>query len=216
MLRRLTETAVTRRRDPFTMALESLKSRAEQGVYVPGAPVVIMDEARRLNLSTTPVREALVWLCGYGLLERSPMGGFLAPRLDPAIVRDRFEFRLQCVSNSLTPEGYSAAREQGLNGGDQTTRDLAALMLRAVMGTGSAALIDAYQRVCRQLIQLIPAERRLFPDLAEEEAAVVRLFESDSDGLREALARYHRRRIEAAPLLILEAEAQRSALSDVG
>lgn len=196
------------------MALESLGSRAEQGVYVPGTPVVIMDEARRLNLSTTPVREALVWLCGYGLIERSPMGGFLAPRLDPAIVRDRFGFRLQCVINSLTASGHSQAREQGLNGGDQAGRGLAALMLRAVKGTGNAALIDAFARVCRQLIQLVPAEQRLFPDLVEEEEAVVRLFEGADEGLPEALARYHRRRIEAAPLLILEAEAERSRTRD--
>lgn len=198
------------------MALESLRARAEQGVYVPGAPVVIMDEARRLSLSTTPVREALVWLSGYGLIERSPMGGFLAPRLDPAIVRDRFGFRLQCVVGSLTEGGLSQARDQGLNGSDQPGRDLDAAMLRAVRGTGNAALIDAHVRVCRQLVQLAPAEVRLFPDRAEEEAAVVRLFESSDDGLPQALERYHRRRMEAAPLLILEAEAARSATDEPG
>ncbi|MFJ6024266.1 hypothetical protein ACIQC9_06685 [Brevundimonas sp. NPDC092305] len=207
---------MTRRRDPFMQALESLRSRAEQGVYVPGTPVVIMDEARRLNLSTTPVREALVWLCGYGLVERSPMGGFLAPRLDPAIVRDRFAFRLQCVLNSLSRSGHSPAREQGLGGSDPSGADLAAQMLRAVRGTGNAALTDAYGRVCRQLIQLVPAEARLFPDLAEEEANVVRMFETADDGLPDALGHYHRRRIEAAPLLILEAEAARSTTDDPG
>lgn len=210
----MAETVVTRRRDPFMTALESLRSRAEQGVNLPGAPVVIMDEARRLNLSTTPVREALVWLCGYGLVERSPMGGFLAPRLDPAVVRDRFRFRLLCVTNSLTGAGHSQAREQGLNGPDQAGRGLEAAMLRTVRGTGNAALIDAYIRVCRQLLQLADAERRLFPDLAEEEAALVGLFESPDGGLPEALAQYHRRRVEAAPLLILEAEAARSATDE--
>ena len=207
---------MTRRRDPFTTALESLRSRAEQGVYVPGTQVTILDEARRLNLSTTPVREALVWLCGYGLIERSPMGGFLAPRLDPAIVRDRFIFRLQCVVGSLTSTGQSQARDQGLIGVDQTPRGLDAAMLRAVRGNGNAALIDAYVRVCRQLIQLGPAEVRLFPDLLEEEAALVRLFDSAHDDLADALEQYHRRRIEAAPLLVLEAEAARSAIDEPG
>jgi len=178
--------------------------------------VTILDEARRLNLSTTPVREALVWLCGYGLIERSPMGGFLAPRLDPAIVRDRFIFRLQCVVGSLTSTGQSQARDQGLIGVDQTPRGLDAAMLRAVRGNGNAALIDAYVRVCRQLIQLGPAEVRLFPDLLEEEAALVRLFDSAHDDLADALEQYHRRRIEAAPLLVLEAEAARSAIDEPG
>lgn len=203
------ETTVTRRRDPFMMALESLRTRAEQGVYVPGSPVVILEEARRLKLSTTPVREALVWLCGYGLIERAPMGGFLAPRLDPAIVRDRFAFRLQCVVNSLTRAGQTRGREQGLNGADQAERDLADHMLRAVQSTGNAALADAFQRVCRQLVQLVSAERRLFRDLDAEQVAIVHLFETSGADLPEALTAYHQRRIEAAPLLILEAEAER-------
>lgn len=202
---------MTRRRDPFATALESLRSRAEQGQYAPGSPVVILDEARRLNLSTTPVREALVWLCGYGLVERSPTGGFLAPRLDAATVKDRFAFRLQCVLNSLGGSGRTRGREQGLNGSDHPEHDLGAHMLRAVRSTGSGALVDAYQRVCRQLVQLSSAERRLFRDLDEEEAALVSLFEDSASDLVAPLVAYHERRIEAAPLLILEAEAERAA-----
>ncbi len=200
---------MTRRRDPFMTALESLRTRAEQGVYLPGEPVVIVEEARRLGLSTTPVREALVWLCGYGLIERSPTGGFLAPRLDPAIVRDRFAFRLQCVVGSLSAAEGTCGREPGLNVPRQTGLGLSDHLLRAVRSTGNAALADAYQRVCRQLVQLEAAERRLFQDREAEQKAIVRLFESSDAGLPEALAAYHRRRIEAAPLLILEAEAER-------
>ena len=65
-----------RKHDPFTLALDSLRARAEEGAFTPGAPVVIIDEARRLNLSTTPVREALGWLCGFGLIERAPWEDF--------------------------------------------------------------------------------------------------------------------------------------------
>ena len=203
---------MTRRRDPFFMALESLRSRTEQGAYVPGSPVVISEEARRLNLSNTPVREALIWLCGYGLLERSPMGGFLAPRLDPAVVRDRYAFRLQCVLISLTDAGRTQGREQGLNGSGHGDLGVADHMLRAVRSTGNASLVDAYLRVCRQLVQLASAERRLFKDYDEEATGLVTLFGSlTGDGLSAALTAYHRRRIEAAPLLVLEAEAERGA-----
>lgn len=203
---------MTRRRDPFFMALESLRSRAEAGVYVPGAPVVILDEARRLNLSTTPVREALVWLCGYGLIERGPTGGFLAPRLEPAIVRDRYAFRLQCLSTSLNNGPRHPGPEQGLEGFDSPKLGLADLMLRSVRSTGSAPLIDAYLRVSRQLSQLALAERRLFLDIDEEAVALTPVFMGPiAPGTLEALDVYHRRRIEAAPLLILEAEAERNA-----
>lgn len=206
---------MARRRDPFMMALESLRARAEQGVYAPGCPVVITDEARRLNLSTTPVREALVWLSGFGLIERSPTGGFLAPRLDRAIVRDRFAFRLQCVAQSLASESADQRREQGA-GGRAPGLDLADRMLLAVKRTGNAALVDAYQRVCSHLVQLASAERRLFRDFEEEARGLLSLFEQSRSGneLLAALAGYHHRRIEAAPLLILEAEAERGASAD--
>lgn len=201
-----------RRRDPFLKALESLRSRAEQGLYIPGEPVIILEEARRLNLSTTPVREALVWLCGYGLVERAPAGGFLAPRLDAAVVRNRYAFRLQCLSISLTDGGRTQGREQGLNGPDASDRDLTDHMLRAVKSTGNAALIDAYQRVCRQLVQLGPAERSLFKDVEAEAGDLVRIFEDPTGAiLPAALETYHRRRMDAAALLILEAEAARAA-----
>lgn len=58
------------------------------GVYAPGAPVVIIEEARRPGLSPMPIREALAWLCGEGLMERAPRAGYLAPRLDAALLRD--------------------------------------------------------------------------------------------------------------------------------
>ena len=201
---------MTRRRDPFIQALESLRTRAECGVFAPGRPVVIIDEARRLRLSTTPVREALAWLCGYGLIERAPTGGYVAPRLDAAVVRQRLGFRLHCLSISLNGASQSHGRAQMQNGQEGLEHCVADLMLRAVKGTGNDALVDAYQRVNSQLLQLAPAERRLFRDLDDEAAEIVRLFEAaPGHGLPEAIAAYHQRRIDAAPLLVLEAEAQR-------
>lgn len=196
---------MTRRPDPFTTALESLRGRAEQGVYHPGRPVVIIDEARRLSLSTTPVREALGWLCGYGLIERAPQGGFLAPRLDAGVVRDRLAFRLHCLSIGLNGLGRQAAPD------DPGHRpNLASRMLRAVRGTGNSALVEAYRRVDSQLVQLAGAERRIFSDVDQETSDLLRLFDSPpGSGLKEALTAYHRRRMDAAPLLVIEAEAGR-------
>jgi hypothetical protein len=208
------EVAMTRRRDPFTQALDSLRDRAEQGIFVPGQPVVIVDEARRLQLSTTPIREALAWLCGYGLIERAPMGGYLAPRLDPAVVRDRLTFRLYCLRASLeqasgTYDAVAASLEPDV------FHRLYELMLRAVRRTGNAALVEEYHRVASQLHQLGQAERRLFRDHVGEAETLVALFEgTDRPALLDALTVYHQRRIEAAPLLVMEADAQRPALGE--
>lgn len=200
---------MTRRRDPFTQALDSLRDRAEQGIFVPGRPVVIIDEARRLNLSTTPIREALAWLCGYGLIERAPMGGYLAPRLDPAIVRDRLTFRLHCLRASLEHAGDRFELGTGQRETDKR-HGLRDHMLMAVRRTGNAALVEEYQRVASQLHQLGRAEGRLFRDHETEAEALVALFEgADRDTLLGALIAYHQRRIEAAALLVMEAESQR-------
>lgn len=202
-----------RRRDPFTQALDSLRARAEDGTFVPGQPVVIIDEARRLRLSTTPVREALAWLCGFGLIERAPAGGYLAPRLDPAIVRDRLTFRLHCLMASLDQAGIAGAQDHPE--ATAMVDRLAMRMMRTIRLSGNASLVEEYQRVASQLRQLGAAERRLFPDLEEEAERLLRLFEtSGRQPLATALTLYHQRRIDAATRLVLEAEAGRLPLSE--
>lgn len=200
---------MTRRRDPFMLALDNIRERARRGGYPAGCPVVIIDEARRLGLSTTPVREALAWLCGEGLIERGPLGGFLAPRLDATVVRDRFAFRLHCFVSSLDivadlQDGNlptSLVASQGLK--------LAERLDILVRSAGNQVLFDAFERIGSQLLPLAAAERRIFPDQEEEARAVTRLFEGGAlSALRVSLVGYHQRRMEAAPLLILEREAE--------
>ena len=48
-----------RNRDPFETALAALRQRAVDGVFEADRPILILDAARTLKLSTTPVREAL-------------------------------------------------------------------------------------------------------------------------------------------------------------
>jgi hypothetical protein len=202
---------VTRRPDPFTQALDDLRARSEAGAFAPGRPIVIIDEARRLRLSTTPVREALAWLYGYGLIERAPVGGYVAPRLDAESVRSRLAFRLHCLILGLSGPGRSLAR--GDTGGESGPAPVRLLerMLRAVKETGNAALVDAYVRVTRQLAPLAAAEARLFNDVETEAADLLARFEARLDGdLVEAVNAYHQRRIAAAPLLVLELEERRS------
>lgn len=204
---------MTRRPDPFLTALESLKVRVENGAFEPGTSIVIIEEARRLKLSPTPIREALAWLSGYGLIERAPAGGYLMRRLDPARVRNEMSLRLLYLKISLN----GAGQVHGLGPRKVSTEDpcqaLRDLMIRAIRGTGNGALVDAYERVASLVAQLAVAEQRLFEDLDAEARAIVTLFEAPpGSGLPEALAAYHHRRIEAAALLVVEAEAGRSAL----
>ena len=201
---------MTRRRDPFMLALDNIRERARRGGYPAGSPVVIIDEARRLGLSTTPVREALAWLCGEGLIERGPLGGFLAPRLDATVVRDRFAFRLHCIATSLdiVADLQDGSLPASLAASDRL--NLAERLDILVRSAGNQVLFDAFERIGSQLLPLAAAEQRIFPGQEEEIGAVTRLFDGGAlSELRASLVGYHQRRMEAAPLLIIEHETER-------
>lgn len=197
---------VPRARDPFHLALESLRTRAMQGVYGSGGPVVIIDEARRLGLSTTPVREALACLCGEGLLERAPRAGYLSPRLDAALLRDRYWVRLRTLTTSLelTVDRAQAAAPDDEACGAPGVEDL---FDRLVRETGNRALVETFRRVDAQLRMLGGAEARVFADTAEEAAELARLGLAGSRiPLAASIERYHRRRMDGAALLVLDVE----------
>lgn len=197
---------VPRARDPFSLALESIRERVVRGVYGPGGAIVIIEESRRLNLSTTPVREALAWLCGEGLLERAPRAGYLAPRLDAALLRDRFWVRLRALTTSLelTADLGAATTPEADAAGDRAVRDLFDRLVRA---TGNRALVETFHRVDAQLQMLGDAEARVFGDVADEAR---KLMQTEAAGSRAQLAAaidaYHRRRMDNAAVLVLEVE----------
>lgn len=197
-------------RDPFLTALSCMRETAQTGGYAPGRPIVIIDEARRLGISTTPVREALAWLCGEGVIERGPTGGFLARRLDAGAVRDRYGFRLACLRAGLDlSEGlprYGGGPLQGAN----ATSSLEVLFERLVRRSGNGLLLAAYAWVSGQLQILKDLEMRLFADHEAEARALLTLAgRGTTAALQQALETYHDRRVQAAPILALEAAAQR-------
>lgn len=203
---------MTRKRDPFLQALDSLRQLSEQGAFAPGTPVVIVEEARRLRLSTTPVREALAWLCGEGLIERAPCGGYLAPRMEAALVRDRFAFRLHCLLASLDRAATLSDRDEPVPSSAAAEHRLAEGLIRLVRGAGDQVLAEAFERVGRQLLPLVTAERRIFRDREAEAAAILKLSQAGSiPALREALVVYHQRRMDAAALLVLDVSTARRA-----
>lgn len=203
-----------RNRDPFGLALESIRTRAHEGAFAPGQSVVIVDEARRLKLSTTPVREALAWLCGEGLIERGPGSGYLFPRLDVGLVRDRLWFRLYCLNTSLslTTDLYHPHRSSSI--GQATATDVFDLFAQLVRRTANRSLVGAFDRVGGQLRRLTDIESRVFGDVDAEAAAIIKLeAESANGGLATAIETYHRRRIDNAALLVLEVERETSIMS---
>lgn len=187
-----------RTRDTFAQALAALRHSARAGEFVPGRPIVIQDEARRLRLSTTPVREALSWMCGEGLLERAPLGGFVAPRLDASTLANRYRFRLLCLDDAFARGGEwipDAARTEPLGVAD--------LFRHLVASVGDPVLSAAFDRVQCHLEALAPVEAVVLQDLEAETHAL--LTGPDLGPPGRGLDVYHRRRMDAAPRLALAA-----------
>lgn len=196
---------MARNRDPFTQALTSLRERIHSGILAGGAPVIVQDEAARLHLSTTPVREALARLSGEGLVERAASGGYVTLRLDAAAARDRYAMQAHYVRiaveanvralGSLRPPAPPFAADTPLAAVDR-------LFAAIVCSAGNQVLWEAYRKVSRQLDLIRRLEAVLFNDLSDEATALYSAYaDQTAPGFAIALDRYYERRIGAAGAL---------------
>jgi len=77
-------------------AYQSVRALIMDHVLGPGAHVSVDGLARELNVSQTPLREALAWLEAEGLLRKEALRGyFVSPLLSKRELEDLFEFRLR-------------------------------------------------------------------------------------------------------------------------
>lgn len=67
------------RSDPFSRAYRSLRQDLACGAAYPGDQLVVIEAARRLGISPTPVREALARLSGERLVEDRRRHGYFVP-----------------------------------------------------------------------------------------------------------------------------------------
>lgn len=196
---------MARNRDPFTQALSSLRERIHSGALVGGSPVIVQDEAERLRLSTTPVREALARLSGEGLVERAPSGGYVAVRLDAPAARDRYTMQAHYVRIALELNRRALGLLRLPTPGFQVGQPAAAvdqLFSILLCCAGNRVLWEAYRRVRGQLDLLRRLEPRLFDDLEEEAAGLYAAWsEEAAPRFDSAVVRYHDRRIGASAAL---------------
>lgn len=82
----------------------ALREALLSGVFAPGAQLREADVAEQLNVSKTPVREAMSSLRAKGLLVPGPKRGILVARIDAETVREIHEVRAV-----LEPEAFRLA-----------------------------------------------------------------------------------------------------------
>ena len=196
---------MARNRDPFTQALASLRERIHSGALAGGPPVIVQDEAQRLRLSTTPIREALARLSGEGLVERAASGGYVTVRLDAAAARDRWAMHGQYIriAVELNVSALGAARPPApaYEAGDPIAA-VSRLFSTLVCSAGNRVLWDGFQKVSGQLDLLRRYEATLFEDLNDEARGLYTAYaEEIGPGFDAIVGRYHERRIGAAGAL---------------
>ncbi|QTC90313.1 GntR family transcriptional regulator [Brevundimonas goettingensis] len=202
---------MARNRDPFSLALQTLRQQAVDGVFAPDRAIVILDAAHGLRLSTTPVREALAWLGGEGMVERSPNGGYTGLRQDAASVRGRYRLRLALLKAAL------AENEQALKGWvPPSGASLADLLSTIVRLGGDEVLWRAYDRVARQLVWLEAAEVEAIPELDGELDILRQRLEGEPSEFLAALDRLHRKLAGRAAAILLAAQRPNARINPGG
>lgn len=196
---------MARNRDPFTQALSSLRDRIQSGDIPGGRQVIVQDEARRLSLSTTPVREALARLSGEGLVERAASGGYVTLRLDAAAARERYAMRGEYIRIAL--ELNCAALGSALSPASafdpaSPRAAIGRLFATIVCSAGNQVLWSAFNRTAGQLRILHRLEARLFDDIEREARELHDAYRKQAPAeFAEAVANYHRRRMSASGAL---------------
>lgn len=94
----------------ITRTMVALREKITRGEIAPGERVTEVELAEQLQVSRTPVREAIRRLAGEGLLEYVPNFGTVVPRWSDSDVQEVFDVRalLEGYAASLAAERASA------------------------------------------------------------------------------------------------------------
>lgn len=190
------------------MALGMLRGQLRSGAYVLGEPLTIVDLARDMGLSPTPVREALSRLAGEGLVQDRRGRGYFAWRLDVADLVELYALNLLHLAGALDGEQRKAAGVPRNWGRDMLSKSLAdagparglatfseSLFEQVIAEGGNRALMSSYQAVADRLGPARFAEPDVMEDMVEEVGQLAKLYDADSRAeLTGALRGYHQRR----------------------
>ena len=203
-----------RDRDAFGNALQALRQRLRDGAYPPGAPLVIIELAHELNISATPMREALARLAGEGLIEDRRGWGFCVwqpsreayeefYRLHHLYVQLALSAGRQVRSRQAADLVDRIAAEKTLSAPDGLRSATEAVFAQMVEAGCQIAGISAHRSHKDRLAPLRLAEAHVFSDAEDELRRLVATLDAHGeDEPAQALARYHERRLGALGALM--------------
>lgn len=184
-----------RARDSFADAVAAIWRLTETGERTAGDPLAVQDIAAAVGVSATPLREAMAWLCGQGLVERRPGRGYFMPAVSARAVADAYGLHRRYLLWSLESRGALPPDDRRVAAsGDPTD-----LFQGLVAATRDSALVAAHRRAMLRLRQLRWAEPAPDPleaaGLVEAQSAWAR---GDDQPIGVFIERYHAARIAAA------------------
>jgi DNA-binding GntR family transcriptional regulator len=104
---------VTRYPDLDERTYQAVEQAILRGQLVPGTEIVVVNLARELGVSRSPVKHALARLCGEGLAVKVPGKGYCVSRVDGPEIRNLFDARL-LLEVGATEQGVTLATETDL------------------------------------------------------------------------------------------------------
>lgn len=204
------------RSDPFTRAYRWLRQDIASGTSLPGDQIVVIEAARRLAISPTPVREALARLSGERLVEDRRRHGYFVPLLswfDLINLYDLCEMHVLAAIRQANRERVSGVVGAMRGGETPTSPDPLANIFTALLDLSrNARLVLAG----RGFVDCLGAARRaevILYGIDEARTAQLRaLVETgawkETKSVVQGIFRTHRRRAE--PVAYAMAEAHRA------
>lgn len=164
----------------------------------PGAKLDPAIFAETLLTSVTPVREALNMLCGEGLVDTTPGGGFHVRLIDAPALADLYAWSEAVLDIVLRASRGTSTNDRRIgHPGDGDLAERTALLVERIARSSPN---EEHLRAVRDINARLHAARLVEADLLENVDAEVHGLEHAADagdirGLRAGFRLYHRRRI---------------------
>ena len=191
-----------RDRDPFDRTVAYLRDRLAAWRPLQGAVISINGLAQTLDVSHTPVREALAMLTGEGLIVRTA-AGYAGATHAPATLGAHYDLAELLVARAIT--GLPAEPWPDIPEATEIS-SAAAWLDHLVEEGGDVALKAAYRRVAAQLTPFVEAADQILSDEPDARDRLARAWRANERrGLAATARAYHARRRRAATRILATA-----------
>ena len=187
-----------RDRDPFDRSVAYLRERLAVWRPLQGAVISINGLAQTLDVSHTPVREALAMLAGEGLIARTA-SGYAGATHAPATLATYYDLAGLLMARAIA--GLPAQAWPPIEESEEL--GVADILAHLIVCSGHVALAEAYRRVAAQLSPFKAAADGILNDATSARARLMAAWQAgDRRALAAATRAYYGHRRRAATRIL--------------